>query len=561
MKNSFEGQQEQNNIIDHDYEAIAELDKRVQELDPLSLDSFLENSLHIANKTGNVQGIVDVVNFLDLTPSTLARFSLEESLAAVRDLNMIFSSLRRHNYDFKQNNKIEQALILLANRTNEVPTDTVFSYGTRNPQGPRIRTFTSLPEEKLFIGSFKEGMVKLPIAIKALEGLTNLRIDDARFGENIKLAQGAFEEMVTAIVKVRKTITPELFTNELRPYFEPKSVDGKTYQAPGGAQMPIVLIDQLLWGSSVDEEMYKHYFNENMQYLPVFLRKKADMFSQIKPIVDRINEDLKNLSVYNTAALAIVQQSLTSILSLLLFIEKFRIPHMKIAEENIRIRPKGSVGSGGYDTVILKFLLDHTTESKRLIISNLSKIEVKKHMKIYLITKNPGKLLAANSVFLKYNIELSPVEEDYQEIQAETSMEIARYTALEAAKKLNALAIREDHSLFINALNFPGPYTSYFEKKISSSMLLKLLENFNDRDGYFEVATVLAKPDGTFKEYIYQVPITISKEERGDLQKGWGRILMLKNDTRTFAEYPEQDRATVWDKNYKEVLSYIEKNL
>jgi len=182
-------------------------------------------------------------------------------------------------------------------------------------------------------------------------------------------------------------------------------------------------------------------------------------------------------------------------------------------------------------------------------------------MKIYLVTRNPGKLLAANSVFSQYEIMLNLVDKDYPEIQAETSLEIARFTAVEAAKILNAPAIREDHSLYINALKFPGPYASYFEKKVSASMLLEWLKNYDDRDGYFEVAAVFAKPDGSFKEFVYQVPITISKEERGELQTGWAKILMLKDSFRTFAEYPEQERVNMWNKNYQQIADYIKKNI
>ncbi|MDO8610574.1 MAG: non-canonical purine NTP pyrophosphatase [bacterium] len=182
-------------------------------------------------------------------------------------------------------------------------------------------------------------------------------------------------------------------------------------------------------------------------------------------------------------------------------------------------------------------------------------------MKIYLVTKNSGKLAAANSIFSKYNIELNLVKNDYPEIQAENSLEIARFTALEAAKSLNAPAIREDHSLYINALKFPGPYTNYFEKKISPAMLLEWLKNYNDRDGYFEIATVYAEPNGFIKEFIYQVPITVALEERGSLQEGWAKILMLKNDTRTFAEYPEQERLSVWNKNYQAIGAYVNKKI
>jgi XTP/dITP diphosphohydrolase len=182
-------------------------------------------------------------------------------------------------------------------------------------------------------------------------------------------------------------------------------------------------------------------------------------------------------------------------------------------------------------------------------------------MQIYLATKSPGKLAAANSVFSEYGITLNLVETDYPEIQAETSQEIAKFTALEVAKSLNAPAIREDHSLYINALKFPGPYTNYFEKKIPASMLLEWLKNSNDRSGYFEIAAVYASPDGFFKEFVYQVPITIALEEKGDLQKGWARVLMLKDDTRTFAEYPEQERVHVWNKNYQAIVNYLKENL
>lgn len=182
-------------------------------------------------------------------------------------------------------------------------------------------------------------------------------------------------------------------------------------------------------------------------------------------------------------------------------------------------------------------------------------------IKIYLNTRNPGKIKAAKSAFSKKDIELSIVEDEYPEIQADSSFEVAKFSALQAAKELNAPAIREDHSLFINALNFPGPYTNYFEKKISPSMLLKWLKNSGDRGGYFEIAAVYARPDGTFKEFIYKVPITISTEEKGELQKGWARILILKDNFKTFAEYPEEERVNVWNKNYQEIALYLKENL
>lgn len=91
-------------------------------------------------------------------------------------------------------------------------------------------------------------------------------------------------------------------------------------------------------------------------------------------------------------------------------------------------------------------------------------------MKINILTKNPGKLLAAKNIFDKYNIEVSSIEKEYPEIQADNSLEIAKVTAMQAAKDFNVSVVREDHSLFINTLGIPGPYTNYIEKKCKKNL-------------------------------------------------------------------------------------------
>lgn len=178
-------------------------------------------------------------------------------------------------------------------------------------------------------------------------------------------------------------------------------------------------------------------------------------------------------------------------------------------------------------------------------------------MEINIITKNKGKLLAARSVFDKYNITLNQITEEFPEIQANSSLEIAKFTALEAAKKLNLPVIREDHSFFINVLGIPGPYTNYIEKKLPAEKLLEIMKNSDDRSGYFEIATVYAEPNGFFKDYVYQVPIEISTEIKGSLQDGWSRIIQLAKQNRTFAEYPEEERKEVWNKNFDELAKWL----
>lgn len=178
-------------------------------------------------------------------------------------------------------------------------------------------------------------------------------------------------------------------------------------------------------------------------------------------------------------------------------------------------------------------------------------------MKIYLVTRNPGKLMAAESVFDKYHIEIQNVEKDYPEIQAESSLEIAKFTALQAAKDLKYPAVREDHSLFIHALGIPGPFTNYLEKKIPAEKLAELIDFLGNNTGHFEVATVLAYLSGETFEYVFQVPMTFGKEIKGENPKGWNGLIRLYDEERAITEYPESERLPIWNRGYEAVAKHL----
>lgn len=105
-------------------------------------------------------------------------------------------------------------------------------------------------------------------------------------------------------------------------------------------------------------------------------------------------------------------------------------------------------------------------------------------MVIYLLTKNTGKIKAACSVFGKYGFEIRSIKNEYSEIQADSSVEIARHAAQEVSRRLGLPIIREDHSLFIHALGIPGPYTDYIERCLSIEKLLALMEHEPNRAGH-----------------------------------------------------------------------------
>lgn len=79
-------------------------------------------------------------------------------------------------------------------------------------------------------------------------------------------------------------------------------------------------------------------------------------------------------------------------------------------------------------------------------------------MKVGVITKNPGKIKIVEYVFSKYGIDFEFIGKEFPEIQAATSKEIAEFTVKQASRELNMPVVREDASLYINALGFPGPH-------------------------------------------------------------------------------------------------------
>lgn len=176
---------------------------------------------------------------------------------------------------------------------------------------------------------------------------------------------------------------------------------------------------------------------------------------------------------------------------------------------------------------------------------------------VYLITRNKGKLLAARRAFSKFKIELKQIAKDYPEIQADSSIEVARHTVAEAVKEFGVPVIREDHSLFIKALGgFPGPYTNYFDRTIPAELLLKMMSSFKDRSAYMELAAAFALPNGGMFDFAYKIPLKISESVRGSIGN-WNKILILKDDKETFAEVTEESRVDMWSKNYENIAKKI----
>ncbi len=322
-------------------------DLQVADMDPLNANQFFNTQFPALSEQGKYDQIVA------WALAALASFRVPKdrllAMAATRDLGMIAAALTRWQQEIPS--EVEQMLLALAGVTGEVPADTVFSYGPRNPKA-NLRRFTTLPEEELFINAFAEGMEQLYLAVAATDLVATGEYDAEHQRIFLEEAARRFGAMTRAIVAVKKNISPECFTHKLRPFFEPKTIGGVKYFAPGGAQMPVILLDQALWGAGHTNPELQSYWADNLRYLPPSLRDRFAVIAATQPLYLRyINHETGSPAAKACLAL------LNGLIS-------FRYPHYGVAKANFAIRPAAAQGSGGYTGGILQTLADETVRAR-----------------------------------------------------------------------------------------------------------------------------------------------------------------------------------------------------
>ena len=330
---------------------IAERDLRVAALDPLSLDASVTSLGQAAPNLNEAEQTCR-----DAAERALKRrWSREEALAGLRDLGFLASVLERHAVHACETDSVAQALLALHETALEVPRDTFYSYGPRNPSGPRMRTFTTLPEERIFILSIAKAARCLPLCIGHLAlGLGSaLAAARSEVAECLTQAAMALESLVSALVRVKRTMSPSVFSAHLAPCFPDLEIAGRRYDGPSAAHLGVQIVDRLMFPAELtDRSDYEAYFALTSQPLPQELRR----------IAERLSDYPSLLELARDGRLA-DRASLASLRELFQQLYKFRVPHLRLARASFASRPSGSTGSGGYDTEMLETLTKFTRGS------------------------------------------------------------------------------------------------------------------------------------------------------------------------------------------------------
>lgn len=335
------------------------LSETISLLDPIAFDQKID-MLHQLNRASDKKAIVQLLYDMLPLPDQLDRFSYEEAMATMRDLGIFIGILKKHGIEpVEVVPELEYVLLVLMVKTDLPPRDTLIHYTICNPEGTRMRTYSGLSDERSLVESVRIATPDLWRGIVQLYGMHERQIAGTEFENQCFSLRSKLDAMIQGVVHAKKNVSPAVFANELRFYYDPIKVDyNKSYIGPGAVEMPMFLLDHLLWSSDCADVVYTS-FKEG--YLPYNLQFVREMYWHTKgkpSLVTRVAEALERRPSTETFMAARAVSELCNGL------KSFRKPHKKLADDAYAHNQEHhrQKGSGGYSTDILQHLMDLQNE-------------------------------------------------------------------------------------------------------------------------------------------------------------------------------------------------------
>jgi len=330
-----------------------------QALDPLGVDRFMQ-ILPDLTRSGQLDVILNKLRFITENFDQSNCASIPHCFAALRDFDFLITSahvLGANSYKGIQ--RLQEILEVLGRLTDHNPRGCNFTYGLFNPEDDRMRTFTGLNEERIFIHAIQKGTKGLDDSLLTLKRLSMVRVDSRDFEYLTDEITIQFAPMLPAVVEVLRKITPEVFSRQIVRFFVPLDINGKTYPGITGAQIQNVCIDLIVYGANSYSEQYYSYAARSLaSMLPFQQSITRQILQQLQQtsLLNKIERDIALCENIDSA------QAITSLNSLQRFLRKilrFRWAHRRLAQKNLPLRKK-ELGSGGYALDLLDDLIQIT---------------------------------------------------------------------------------------------------------------------------------------------------------------------------------------------------------
>ncbi|SDQ25063.1 monodechloroaminopyrrolnitrin synthase PrnB family protein [Actinopolyspora saharensis] len=321
----------------------------VRSADPLRADELCAR-LRGMNDDADVAALAESLRALLPDPGQIAELSTDECLAAMRDLGMFLGSIKRHGTEPAE--AVPESLPVLTElgrRTDMVPRDTVLHYCVWNPEGPRRRMYTGDPQERILQDSVRHAFPRLNTGLRICDELTRTDPAAERFAALARELEESVGAMLESINAVMAEVSPVFFARTLRPYFEEITLRGRTYLGPAAAQVPLWLVDEVLWLSDRGVAEYENFLLDSVPYgLPRWRELHAGWRGR-PSVVTRLVEAFDAAGGHDRAGHRL-RDGANALAGVLSTIVTFRGRHYRIArqayQEEVRLYPRGSGGAG-----------------------------------------------------------------------------------------------------------------------------------------------------------------------------------------------------------------------
>lgn len=362
--------------------------REVPLLDPLGLDGFyskplceyspqaIATTLKIAAKRGIQASRVGEWArgfIMDLPPKNP---SIAEALAILRDIDPLLRAQAKHQLDiWKSIPGLEDLLLQCGNVAGHIPCGGNDTYGRFNPPYPRVRNFTGTEEERALFFGLAQGESQLDDLLWELTKCCAYRIGlDGNAVAANQLVEH-WEPMIESAKLMRKAQVAPVMSTQIAPWVSNVlTIDGKEYRGPTAAQLPVVLVDGLLWGADVDDAEYREYYAFYASEQPLYRRWLMEHILEVtdgRSLLSRIEEDLPK--VIHPVARENARRSLEGLAALLQRIYGFRISHRNFAIPSLSTRTtvredrEEAWGSGSFDPSMILKLIDYTEQAQERV--------------------------------------------------------------------------------------------------------------------------------------------------------------------------------------------------
>ena len=179
---------------------------------------------------------------------------------------------------------------------------------------------------------------------------------------------------------------------------------------------------------------------------------------------------------------------------------------------------------------------------------------------IHYITANKEKFRSASLILKEFDIEVIQATIETPEVQADSAVEVSRYSAEYGSKQLGTPVIKMDVEFIIEVFqSFPGPYIKYFNKNVPPEKVLKMVQGETNRGAHFnDVICFFNAKKMISKCFEFRTNGTIGDKVVG--KNGWGidRVFIPDGYRQTLAEMSDEERLGVWKNNlWSDLAKYL----